>query len=241
MSSSTGTAPKGTVLFVLTSHSQLGNTGKPTGFYLPELAHPYEVLSKEYRIRFVTPKGGKSPVDPSSVEAFRDDPICAKFLENASVVASIENTEYLSSITDEDISNLSGVFFPGGHGPMFDLAENELSANIVRKVYEQGGVIGAVCHGPAGIVNVKLSNGNYLVAEHNVTGFSNAEEDAVGLSSVMPFMLEDLLRDHGASYSKASEPWGEHVVGQNTRLVTGQNPNSSSGVAKAMLDSLNSK
>jgi putative intracellular protease/amidase len=118
MSFSSGSSLKGTILFILTSHSHLGDTGKPTGYYLPEVAHSYEVLSKEYRIRFVTPKGGKSPVDPSSVEAFRSDPVCTKFINNALVVSSLENTEPLSSVTDEDISQLAGVFFPGGHGKL---------------------------------------------------------------------------------------------------------------------------
>ncbi|KAI8051612.1 class I glutamine amidotransferase-like protein [Syncephalis plumigaleata] len=239
MSISSGSNLKGNILFILTSHSQLGDTGKPTGYYLPELAHPYEVLSKEYRIRFVTPKGGKSPVDPSSVDAFRSDPVCTRFIENALAVSSLENTEPLSSVTDQDISQLAGVFFPGGHGPMFDLATDETSARIVRKVYEQGGIISAVCHGPAGIVNVKLSNGDYLVSGHQVTCFSNAEEDSMELSNVVPFMLEDLLREHGASYSKAAEQWGEHVVGQGTRLITGQNPKSSFAMANALLDALN--
>lgn len=233
---------KGTLLFILTSHSQLGTTGKTTGYYLPEVAHPLHVLSKHYNIRYATPLGGKSPLDPSSLEAFRDDPTCKEFLNNAKVTAALENTEKLSDLSAADIDQLVGVFFPGGHGPMFDLADNKEAANIVAKVYERGGVVGAVCHGPAGLVNVKVNNGErYLVDGHDVTGFSNAEEDQVQLSSQMPFMLEDRLREHGGKYSKAAEPWGEHVVGKGTRLLTGQNPASSFAVANAIVEALAKK
>ncbi|RKP07943.1 class I glutamine amidotransferase-like protein [Thamnocephalis sphaerospora] len=233
---------KGTLLFILTSHGQLGDTGKATGYYLPELAHPYSVLIPHYYIRFATPEGGRSPVDPASVEAYRGDQVCASFLASPQVAAAVENTDRLSDLDQSAIDELDGVFFPGGHGPMFDLAHSPTVHTLVRQVYEHGGVIGAVCHGPAGLVNVKLSDGQrFLVDSHEVTGFSNEEEDAVGLVDVMPFLLEDQLRAHGGIYSKAKEPWSEHVAGRGTQLVTGQNPSSSNAVAEAMLASLNAR
>ncbi|KAL1914508.1 uncharacterized protein VTP21DRAFT_8222 [Calcarisporiella thermophila] len=212
------------ILFIITSHASLPS-GKNTGYYLPELAHPYHVLSKHYTIEFASPQGGRCPVDPGSVKDFANDEVCKKFMDNGQIQMELEQTEKLENIVNR-AHEYAGVFFPGGHGPMFDLADNEHSHFIVRTVYEKGGIISAVCHGPAGIVRCKLSNGEYLIKDKRITCFSNEEENLVELSSQMPFLLESKIKENGGRYEKASKPWGECVV-VDGRLVTGQNPASS--------------
>ncbi|KAL0490151.1 hypothetical protein AKO1_006673 [Acrasis kona] len=226
-----------TVLLVFTNHSELGTTGKKTGYYLPEAAHPYHVFKNAgYSIDFASPKGGKSPLDQSSVEAFKDDKASTEFLNDKEVQDKVNNTLRLS---DVDPSKYSVVLFVGGHGPMFDLSDDQSSHDVVRKIYEANdtNIVAAVCHGPVGIANVKLSNGSYLVSGKKVTAFSNAEEDAVELSSQMPFMLETKLKENGALYEKAAENWGAHVVGDQ-RVFTGQNPASASPLAEAIVSQL---
>eukprot|EP01097_Dermamoeba_algensis_P001315 TRINITY_DN1502_c0_g1_i1.p1 TRINITY_DN1502_c0_g1~~TRINITY_DN1502_c0_g1_i1.p1 ORF type:complete len:184 (+),score=42.42 TRINITY_DN1502_c0_g1_i1:93-644(+) len=176
------------ILFIVTSHDQLGNTGKPTGYYLPELAHPFVELSKHYDLTIATPKGGKAPLDPSSKEAFQNDEVCKEFLSKPEFVQAAENTKTLSSVAPL-ADTFAAVVFPGGHGPLWDLVDNSESHAIVRAVWEKGGVVAAVCHGPAALTEVKLSNGKLLVEGKNVTGFSEVEEDAVQLTQVVPFCL----------------------------------------------------
>lgn len=222
------------ILFVVTSHSELGTTGKKTGYWISEIAHPYLILSKKYNIIFASPKGGKAPIDEGSLVAHAEDEQCIQFL--AEYPSGLTNTLKLEDVKD---TKFDAIFYPGGHGiypsnlgPMFDLLDNELSHSLCRRVYEEGHPVAALCHGPAGIANVKLSDGSYLVNGKKVTGFSNSEEDAVKLSEFMPFMLEDKLVANGAIYEKTTD-WGVKVV-QDGLLVTGQNPASAEYVAFAL-------
>ncbi|KAH9837496.1 Glyoxalase activity of DJ-1 [Teratosphaeria destructans] len=228
-------APK--VLFVLSSHEQLGNTGKTTGWYLPEFAHPYYKLEGKADITIASPKGGAAPLDPSSVEMFKEDAESSKFLKEKESLW--KNTEKLSNYLGK-AHQFDAVFYVGGHGPMFDLAVDPESQQLIREFYEAGKTTSAVCHGPAAFVNVKLSDGSYLVSGQEVTGFSNAEEDQVGLSPAMPFMLETALKEKGGKVVLADHPWGAKVVasGKGGKLITGQNPASAAGVGEKILESL---
>ncbi|KAF4631586.1 hypothetical protein G7Y89_g6545 [Cudoniella acicularis] len=228
-------APK--VLFVLTSHDKLGDTGKPTGWYLPEFAHPYEVLAPHVQITIASPNGGAAPLDPSSVEATKEDPVCIKFLKNRN--ALWENTEKLESFLGR-AKEFEAIFFVGGHGPMWDLATSETSHKLINEFYEHNKIISAVCHGPAALVQVKLPSGEYLLSGQSVTGFSNTEEDAVGLTSTVPFSLEDELnKASGGKYVKAKADWGERVVvARGGRLITGQNPASAGPLGQAIFDAI---
>jgi len=225
-------APK--VLVILTSHSQLGNTGKPTGWYLPEFAHPYDVLSKagaEFTI--VSPKGGEAPLDPSSVELFKSDEVATAFLEKNKSLW--QTTAKLSDFLGK-ADQFDAVFVPGGHGPMYDLAVDPDSQQLIAEFAAKGKVVSAVCHGPAAFVNVRLPGGKHLLEGKKVTGFSNAEEEQVGLASVVPFLLEDALKKNSKAYEVA-EPWAEKVV-VDGKLITGQNPASSKAVGEAVLKAI---
>ncbi|KAI9807161.1 MAG: hypothetical protein M1825_005879 [Sarcosagium campestre] len=230
-----GTKPK--VLIVLTSHNQLGDTGKPTGWYLPEFAHPYYALEPHADIVIASPKGGEAPLDQGSVEAFKSDKLSVDFLENKNSLW--KNTEKISSFLGR-ADEFAALFYVGGHGPMFDLAKDSTSGQLISEFSEKGKVISAVCHGPAALIPGKTKSGQSILAGHAVTGFSNAEEDSVGLSSVMPFLLEDeLTRLSGGKFEKAAEPWGEKVVVSNGgKLITGQNPASATGVGKAIVTAI---
>lgn len=230
-------ATKKEILIVLTSHDTIDKLGAKTGWYLPELAHPYHVLSSKFDFVFASPKGGEAPLDPGSAEAFAQDEQCIALLKNESVMASIKNTVKLSDIDNVKMESFVAVLFPGGHGPMYDLAVDKVSQQVIAKFYEAGKVVGAVCHGPAAFVNVKLSNGEYMVKGKKVTGFSNAEEDLVSLSEAMPFMLETSLIEHGGIYEKADGAWGCHIV-VDGNLVTGQNPTSSLAFGETILQLL---
>jgi putative intracellular protease/amidase len=224
-------APK--VLFVLTSHDQMGNTGNPTGWYLPEFAHPYEVLAPHAEITIASPKGGKAPLDPSSVEAFKEDKISSKFLKEKT--ALWENTEKLEKFLGR-AGEFDAIFYVGGHGPMFDLATDATSHKLINEFYKQNKIISAVCHGPAALTNVKLPDGASLISGQAVTGFSNTEETTVGLMEAMPFSLEDKLNtESGGKFEKAAEDWGvKVVVARDGKLITGQNPASATGVGEAI-------
>lgn len=215
------------VLFVLTSHDTLGNTGKETGFYLSEVTHPYEAFERVgIEVEFVSPKGGKAP----AIGIDLADPLNKVFLEDSIKLAKIENTLIPAEI---EPSRYDAIFFAGGHGSMWDFADNELLAGIGASIYERGGIVGAVCHGSAGLLNIKLSDGSYLVAGKAVAGFTNEEEAAVGLSEVVPFLLASKLSDRGATHTKADN-FQVHVV-VSDRLVTGQNPASAKGVGVEMV------
>jgi len=221
------------ILFVVTSHDTKGSTGEPTGYYLGEVSHPWEVLQQAgYEIDFVSPQGGKPPVDGFNL----DDPINKKFWEDAAVQQKINHTMKPDQVKAKDYA---AIYFAGGHGAMWDLADNKALSQLAADVYDQGGVVGAVCHGPAGLVNVKLKNGQYLVNGKHVNAFTNEEENAVGLSNVVPFLLESKLIERGAQFEK-SGLWQPHVT-TDGRLVTGQNPASAAGVGEAIVKVLQAK
>ncbi|QLE59029.1 type 1 glutamine amidotransferase domain-containing protein [Nostoc sp. TCL26-01] len=220
------------VLIVLTSHDQLGNTGNATGFYLAEVSHPVDVFNRAgFTVSYVSPKGGKAPM----IGVDLNDPINQAFLDNPENVAQVENTLRPEQI---DPAQFDAIFYAGGHGTMWDFPNNQDIAKIAATIYEQGGVIGAVCHGPAGLVNLKLSDGTYLVAGKKISCFTDAEEEAVGLSEIVPFLLAPKLIEQGATHTKVAN-FQKHVV-VSDRLVTGQNPASATGVAEQMVQLLTS-
>jgi len=215
------------IAVVLTNHSQLGNTGRSTGFYLSEAAHPYAIFKAAgYSVDLISPRGGACPVDGQKGE----DPDSRRFLE----VAPYQQTLAASQVRPEPYA---AILFAGGHGTMWDFPDNPDLQRLTAQIYDQGGVVAAVCHGPAGLVNVKLTSGNYLVAGKEVNSFTNEEEAAVGLTEVMPFALESRLIERGGHFQKA--PNFQPLVVVSERLVTGQNPASATGVAQAVLDLLN--
>jgi putative intracellular protease/amidase len=215
------------ILFVLTSHDKKGDTGESTGYFLSEVSHPWDVFdSAGYKIDFVSPKGGKAPVEGVNL----DDLINEKFWNNSEYHHKVENT---LKPTDINPDEYVAVFYAGGHGTMWDFPDNETLAKIAAKIYENNGIIGAVCHGPSGLLNIKLSNGKYLIEGKKINGFTNEEENAVKLTKVVPFLLEDKLKERGVIFEK-SAPWQIHVV-TDQRIVTGQNPQSAHEVGEAML------
>lgn len=218
------------VLFVITSHNLLGNSGHKTGAYLSEITHPYdEFTSAGYKIDMVSPKGGKVPLDGITM----DDPLNAEWMNDQEFLTKIENTFLPWQIRATDYN---AIFYVGGHGAMFDLSDNGELQRITREIYEDDGVVGAVCHGVAGLINVRLHDGSYLVKNHEVTAFTNSEEKAVGWEKVVPFLLQLRLEDRGVEFTSAAN-FTCHVV-KSGRLVTGQNPASAMGTAKAMIEVL---
>jgi putative intracellular protease/amidase len=218
------------ILFVVTSHATKGSTGEKTGYYLGEVSHPWEVLVEAgYELDFVSPQGGNPPVDGFDLT----DPVNKKFWEDEIYQKKITNTLKPSQVV---VSEYEAIYFAGGHGAMWDLPNDAGIAALAAGVYENGGVVSAVCHGPAGLVNVRLSNGSYLVSGKKVNGFTNEEEEIVKLTHVVPFLLEDKLRERGSIYEK-SAPWQLHVT-VDGRLITGQNPQSAKGVGEAIVRQL---
>ncbi|KAH8166829.1 hypothetical protein CIB48_g1370 [Xylaria polymorpha] len=228
-------APK--VLVVLTSFGHIEAANKPTGWYLPELSHPYDVLTQAgVEIVTASPKGGVAPLDPASVAAFKEDASAQAFVRDKKAVW--EQTEPLSSFKGRS-DEFAALFYPGGHGPMFDLVDDADSIAVIEEFAAKGKVVAAVCHGPIVLVNAKRTDGKPLLAGREVTGFSNAEEDAVDMTKFMPFLLEDRIKAVGADYKKADQPWAELVVVQDQgKLITGQNPASAKGVGEAILKSI---
>lgn len=219
---------KGKVLFAVTSHDKKGDTGEPTGFYLSEVAHPWKVLvSAGYEIDFVSPKGGKAPVDGFDLA----DPINWKFWEDKVYRDKIEHTKKPSEI---DPREYVAIHFAGGHGTMWDFPDDVALAKLATTIYENNGIVSAVCHGPAGLVNIKLSNGEYLVKGKKINAFTNEEEVAVKLDKVVPFLLESKLQERGAIFEK-SAPFRAHAVADQ-RVVTGQNTQSATAVGEAVLE-----
>lgn len=217
------------ILFVVTSHDKKGSTGEPTGYYLSEVSHPWKILKDSYEIDFVSPKGGNPPVDGFDLK----DPENKEFWEDAYYHNKITHSLKPSEVNAADYV---AIHFAGGHGAVWDLPENKELATIAAKIYENNGLVSAVCHGPAGIVNIRLSNGKYLVDGKKVNGFTNEEEEAVKLTNVVPFLLENKLKERGGIYEK-SGLWQEHVV-SDQRLITGQNPQSAKAVGAAVLAEL---
>lgn len=224
------------VLFVVTSHSELGNTGEKTGFWTEEFAAPYyELLDKGVVIDVATPLGGQPPIDPKSADPSSATEDTKRFDKDTALLAKLKNTKKLSEVKESDYD---AVFYPGGHGPLWDLAENTNSAALISSFYSNNKPVAFVCHSPAALKNVKV-NGEYLVKGKKLTGFSNSEEEAVGLTKVVPFLLEDVLQDNGATYSKVAD-WNPYAV-EDGLLITGQNPASSKLVAEKLLQQLNAK
>ena len=215
------------VLFVLSSHSELGTTGRKTGYYVPETAHPYAVLTREgINVDFVSPQGGQPPQDGID----RSDPVQAAFLDDPAITERLSTTLRPQDVNPTDYE---AVLFVGGHGAMWDFPDNAQLASIATEVYEQGGVVSAVCHGPAGLVNIKLTDGSYLVAGKTVAAFSDDEESAVGLDAEVPFLLASKLVERGAQHTQADN-FHAHVE-VDGRLVTGQNPASASPLAEQVV------
>ncbi|KAI1339817.1 ThiJ/PfpI family protein [Xylariaceae sp. FL0016] len=226
------------VLVVLTSYGSMSNgqDTKPTGWYLPEFSHPYDVLAAHnVDVTVASPKGGEAPLDPGSAEMFKEDPSCANFLQNSTSLW--KQTAKLSSFLGKS-AEYDALFYPGGHGPMFDLATDADSIALIKEFAAAGKPVAAVCHGPAVLTNVDI-DGKNIMSGKEVTGFSNAEEEMMQLTSYMPFLLETKMKDVGGVYKKAAEPLGEYVLVQDGgKLITGQNPASAKGVGEAIVKSI---
>ncbi|WP_348823896.1 type 1 glutamine amidotransferase domain-containing protein [Flavobacterium aestuarii] len=224
------------VLFVVTSHDQLGNTGEKTGFWTEELAAPYyALLDKGVIIDIATPKGGQPPIDPKSADPSSATEDTKRFDADKILLEKLKNTKKLADVNQADYD---AVFYPGGHGPLWDLVEDKKSIALIESFYTHKKPIAFVCHAPAVLKNVKV-NGEFLVKGKKVTGFANTEEEAVGLTKIVPLLLEDELQKNGAAYSKGAD-WGAYAV-EDGLLITGQNPASSKLVAEKLLAQLNSK
>ena len=222
------------ILMVLTSHDQLGDTGQKTGFWLEEFASPYYVFKDaKVDITLVSPKGGQPPLDPKSDAPDFQTDATERFKNDADAKAELANTSKLSDVSPDDYD---AVFYPGGHGPLWDLTEDSASISLIEAMLALGKPVAAVCHAPAVLCNAKAKDGTPLIKGKSVTGFSNTEEDAVQLTDVVPFLLEEELKAKGASYSKADD-WHPHAVSDGN-LITGQNPQSSVLVAEALLERL---
>lgn len=222
---------------VLTSHDRLGDTGRKTGFWLEEFAAPYYVLRDAgAEITLASPKGGQPPVDPKSDEPGAETAAMKRFRSDADAQRALANTVKLSTVSADDFD---AVFYPGGHGPLWDLAEDRSSIGLIERFYGTGKPVGAVCHGPAVLRRAKAPDGTPLVKGKRVTGFANSEEEAVGLTNVVPFLVEDELKAAGGRYSKGAD-WASHTA-VDGNLVTGQNPASSEATAKALLEALATK
>ena len=222
------------VLMVLTSHDQLGDTGRKTGFWLEEFASPYYVFKDANAdITLASPKGGQPPMDPNSDTADFQTDATERFKKDAAAQAELANTLKLSDINPDDYD---AVFYPGGHGPLWDLTDDKNSIALIESMYASGKPVAAVCHAPAVLRNAQAKDGSPIIKGKNVTGFSNSEENAVQLNDVVPFLLEDELKTKGAHYSRADD-WHSYAIAEGN-LITGQNPQSSQQVALSVLEQL---
>jgi putative intracellular protease/amidase len=222
------------ILMVLTSHGQLGKTGKSTGLWLEELAAPYYVFKDAgAEVTLASPKGGQPPIDPNSEQADSQTETTRRFRADSDAMTALAQTHKLADI---DAGAFDAVFYPGGHGPLWDLADNEASRLLIDAMYAAGKPVAAVCHGVAALRNALGPFGLSLVRGKPVTGFSNSEENAAGLTDAVPFLVEDMLKEAGGEYSRADD-WQPHVV-VSENLITGQNPASSAGAAKAVVEML---
>ncbi|RON51604.1 type 1 glutamine amidotransferase domain-containing protein [Pseudomonas frederiksbergensis] len=219
------------VLMVLTSHDQLGNTGKKTGFWLEEFAAPYYTFKDAGAdVVLASPAGGQPPLDPKSDQPEFQTEYTARFKSDLAAQQALASTVTLDSVTQADFDT---VFYPGGHGPLWDLAESATSIALIEAFERAGKPIGFVCHAPGALRHVKAASGEPLIKNRRVTGFTNSEEEGVGLTEVVPFLIEDEFKALGARYEKGSD-WASFIV-EDGLLVTGQNPASSEAVAKALL------
>jgi putative intracellular protease/amidase len=219
------------LLMVLTSHDQLGNTGEKTGFWLEEFAAPYYVFKDAgVTITLASPLGGQPPLDPKSDDPGAQTAATVRFKADAAAIAVLANTQKLSAVAAADFD---AVFYPGGHGPLWDLAEDAASIALIESMLAAGKPVAAVCHAPAVLRHPKSADGKSVVAGKRVTGFTNTEEAAVGLTEVVPFLVEDMLAANGGVYSKAGD-WQAYVITDGL-LITGQNPASSEPAAHALM------
>ena len=222
------------ILMVLTSHDQLGNTGEKTGFWLEEFAAPYYAFKDAgAEITLVSPLGGQPPLDPKSDDASGQTDDTRRFKADSSAQALLANTGKLQEVSAADFD---AVFYPGGHGPLWDLAEDASSISLIEAMLKAGKPVAAVCHAPAVLRHPKAADGSSVVNGKSVTGFTNTEEEAVGLTKVVPFLVEDMLKKNGGDYSKGAD-WRPYVVTDGL-LITGQNPASSEPTAQALLKML---
>lgn len=219
------------ILMVLTSHDTLGKTAKKTGFWLEELAAPYYTfVDAGAEVTLASPKGGQPPLDPKSNEKDAQTETTRRFEADPSAMQALANTRKLSEIS---IADFDAIFYPGGHGPLWDLAEDQTSISLIEQTLQANKPLALVCHAPGVLRHVKSNDDQPIVKGKSVTGFSNTEEAAVGLTEIVPFLVEDMLRENGGHYSKA-EDWQVHVQ-QDGLLITGQNPASSAATAEALL------
>lgn len=220
---------KDKILFVVTSHGELGDTGKKTGYFLSEVTHPWSVLGEYYDIDVVSPKGGRPPVDGFDLS----DPINARYWNDEAWQKKMGCT-----MTPEEVnpSLYKAIFYAGGHGAMWDFPHNEALAKIAATIYEADGIVSAVCHGPAGLLPIKLQDGSFLVKDRKLTSFTNPEENANGTAKIVPFLLETALENEGALFEEGAL-WADHVV-VDGRLITGQNPMSALSLGKTLLQAL---
>ena len=219
------------ILMVLTSHDKLGNTGKKTGFWLEEFASPYYVFKDAgVTVTLASPLGGLPPLDPNSDTASAQTDATRRFKNDTSAQIALANTLKLRDVKAADFD---AVFYPGGHGPLWDLAENAYSMTLIETMLSTDKPVGLVCHAPAALRHVIGADGNSIVKGKSVTGFSNTEEKAAGLTEVVPFLVEDMLKQNGGHYAKADD-WLPFVVTDGL-LVMGQNPASSAPAASALL------
>lgn len=219
------------ILMVLTSHDQLGNTGIKTGFWLEELIAPYYVmLDAGVEITLASPKGGQPPLDPKSDQPGNQTELTKRFRADATAQAKLANTKVLA---DMSVDNFDAIFYPGGHGPMWDMPDNIISITLIEAFVKADKPVCAVCHAPVALVNVRGEDGVYLVKGKHVTGFTNEEEAVMHLTTVVPFLLEDRLKKLGGIFSKVAN-WVPYVQ-VDGKLVTGQNPASSGPAAQELL------
>ena len=222
------------ILMVLTSHDRLGDTGLKTGFWLEEFAAPYYVFKYAgHAVTLASPAGGQPPLDPKSDEPAFQTEATHRFRADVDAVRQLANTVRLADVNPADFD---AVFYPGGHGPLWDLAENPQSIALIEATLAAGKPLGTVCHAPGVLRHAKQADGTPLVRGRRVTGFANSEEDAVQLSKIVPFLVEDMLKANGGDYSKGPD-WQPYAV-VDGRLITGQNPASSELVARKLLEAL---
>ena len=222
------------ILMVLTSHDQLGDTGKKTGFWLEEFAAPYYAFKDAGAdITLVSPQGGQPPLDPKSDEADSQTDATRRFKLDPAAQQALAHTGKLSAVSGD---GFDAVFYPGGHGPLWDLAEDADSIRLIESMVAAGKTVSAVCHAPGVLRHVKAADGTPLVKGKNVTGFTNTEEEGVQLTDIVPFLVEDMLVKNGGHYSKGAD-WQPYVV-TDGKLITGQNPASSEPAAQAVLRQL---